>query len=117
TAEHVFDQLSESDWLEAFAGHPRIGERGDETADREQSGAAGVDESTREGLAEANRSYEDRFGFTYIVYATGKSGAEMLDIARRRLGSSRAQEIAVASAEQRKITATRLGRMLCQEVS
>jgi allantoicase len=117
TAEQVFGQLSESDWLEAFAGHPRIGERGDETANREQSGVAAVDESTRDGLVDANRSYQDRFGFTYIVYATGKSGDEMLDIARGRLGNSREQEIAIASGEQRKITATRLGRMLCQEVS
>jgi 2-oxo-4-hydroxy-4-carboxy--5-ureidoimidazoline (OHCU) decarboxylase len=62
-----------------------------------------------------NRRYEDKFGFTYIVYATGKTAEEMLQIARDRLDNQREQEIAIAAGEQRKITATRLRRMLCQE--
>lgn len=114
-ADTAFDSLTESDWMEAFAGHPRIGERGDPLADREQAGAADVPESVSSRLAEANRQYEDRFGFTYIVYATGKSGEEMLEIAKRRLENNRDEEISNAANEQRSITATRLRRMLCQE--
>ena len=112
-AEKAFEGLSDDDWLEAFAGHPRIGERGDAVSSREQSG---VGSGSAEALAEVNRTYEEKFGFTYIVYATGKTGEEMLAIARERVGNSREDEIANGAAEQRKITATRLRRMLCQEV-
>jgi allantoicase len=114
-ADEVFDSLDESDWLEAFAGHPRIGERGDETANREQLGAASASQETIRELNDVNRRYEDKFGFTYIVYATGKTADEMLTIARDRLGNDRDTEIANAAAEQRKITETRLRRMLCQD--
>jgi allantoicase len=111
SAARVFDSLTEADWLEAFSGHPRIGERGDTVSAREQSG---VDADDLDGLAEANRAYEERFGFTYIVYATGKSGSEMLDMARARVRNSRDTEITTAADEQRKITDTRLRRMTCQ---
>jgi allantoicase len=113
----VFESLDEPDWLEAFAGHPRIGERGDETANREQAGTASASRETIRELIDVNRRYEDKFGFTYIVYATGKTADEMLAIARDRLDNDRETEIANAAAEQRRITATRLRRMLCQEES
>lgn len=116
-ADSIFGALGEDDWLEAFAGHPRIGERGDETANREQSGTASASREIIRELTEVNRRYEDKFGFTYIVYASGKTADEMLAIARDRLDNDRSQEIANAAAEQRKITATRLRRMMCQEVS
>ncbi|MGH8914709.1 MAG: allantoicase [Acidimicrobiia bacterium] len=112
-ADAAFDGLAEDDWLEAFAGHPRIGERGDEVANREQSAAAGAPGRILESLAGANRAYEAAFGFTYIVHATGKSAEEMLEMARERLSNTRDQEIANASVEQRAITRTRLRRMLC----
>lgn len=115
TSESVFDALGERDWLEAFAGHPRIGERGDDTSNREQAGAASASRETIRELIEVNRRYEEKFGFTYIVYATGKTADEMLAIARGRLDNDRSQEIANAASEQRKITRTRLARMLCQE--
>lgn len=115
-ANEVFGALTEDDWLEAFVGHPRIGERGDGTANREQAGTASASRETIHELSEVNRRYEDKFGFTYIVYATGKTADEMLAIARERLDNERGQEIDNAAAEQRKITGTRLRRMLCQEV-
>ena len=114
-AEVAFGSLAEEDWLEAFAGHPRIGERGGATANREQAGTASASRETIRELTDVNRRYEDKFGFTYIVYATGKTADEMLAIARSRLDNDRDQEIANSAAEQRKITATRLRRMLCQE--
>jgi allantoicase len=115
-AELAFGSLSEGDWLEAFGGHPRIGERGDATANREQSGTASASRETIRELIDVNRAYEEKFGFTYIVYATGKTADEMLAIARERLDNDREHEVAVAAGEQRKITTTRLRRMLCQEV-
>jgi 2-oxo-4-hydroxy-4-carboxy--5-ureidoimidazoline (OHCU) decarboxylase len=84
-------------------------------ANREQSGTAGAEESTMAELADVNAAYEQRHGFTYIVYATGKTAETMLDIARSRLGNSTEDEIANAAGEQRSITETRLRRMLCLE--
>jgi OHCU decarboxylase len=113
-AETAFDLLGAADWMEAFSGHPRIGEKGDQTANWEQSGVEDAAAATLAAIAEVNRRYEERFGFTYIVYASGKTAEEMLAIAESRLGSTREQEIEAASREQRAIAATRLQRMLCQ---
>lgn len=114
-AEESFQTLEEADWLEAFGAHPRIGERGDTVSTREQEGTSRADQDTLERLWEVNQVYEDRFGFTYIVYATGKSAAEMLEIASVRLANTREEEVVIAADEQRRITATRLRRMTCQE--
>lgn len=111
----VFDGLGTSDWLEAFAGHPRIGERGDEVERREQAGTETASREVLRDLIEVNRRYEEKFGFTYIVYATGKTASEMLAVALQRLDNDRPEEIATAAEEQRMITGTRLRRMLCQE--
>jgi allantoicase len=113
TADIAFVDLAEGDWLEAFEGHPRIGERGDEIANREQSAASGSDPQTLSALRRVNEDYEAKFGFTFIVYASGKSAEEMLDIARQRMENPRGVEIDLAAQEQRRITATRLRRMLC----
>jgi OHCU decarboxylase len=115
TAEMTFADLDESDWLESFAGHPRIGEKGDEVANSEQAAASGAPDAVTAALAATNREYEQKFGFTYIVYATGKTAEEMLRIARGRLGNTRDEEIDIAAGEQRKISETRLRRMLCME--
>ncbi|MGD2043567.1 MAG: allantoicase [Acidimicrobiia bacterium] len=112
-AEGAFEHLEEDDWFEAFAGHPRIGETGDAVASREQFGARGHEAE----LAEVNAEYESRFGFIYIIYASDKTGEEMLEIARSRLENDRVTEIGNAASAQREITATRLRRMLCQEDS
>ena len=115
SARSAFDLLTDEDWLEAFAGHPRIGERGDAQANREQAGTASASREIIARLAAVNEEYESKFGFTYIVYATGKTAEEMLRIAEGRLANSRRDEIASAAAEQRSITETRLRRMLCME--
>jgi allantoicase len=117
TADAAFDQLEEADWLEAFAAHPRIGERGDRMTDLEQTGTAEAGDELMAELAGVNLAYEESMGFTYIVYATGKTAAEMLEIARGRLVNARAEEIGNAAAEQKSITRTRLRRMLCMEAT
>lgn len=114
-----FDGLTPDDWLEAFSAHPRIGEShgtqteaGEEMSAREQAGVAGAETRVRDDLAEANREYENRFGFTYIVRAAGRSAGEMLDLARERLANDRETEIGVAAGQQREITIGRLRRLL-----
>lgn len=118
-ADKAFGTLSVEDWREAFAAHPRIGERhgrqtaaGEDMSRTEQSGVTD-DQRLAGELAEVNRRYEVRFGYTYIVRAAGRSGDEMLALARDRLHNDPEEELEVAAGQQREITALRLGRMLC----
>ena len=119
-ADRVWSRMEESDWMEAFACHPRIGERKAAHASaksmawsrQEQASAAEATERVVEDLAEGNRLYEERFGFTYIVCAMGKSAAEMLAILNRRLANNRSTELREAAEQQRQIMQIRLGKWL-----
>jgi 2-oxo-4-hydroxy-4-carboxy-5-ureidoimidazoline decarboxylase len=120
-ARDVFAELTEPDWLEAFRHHPRIGDIDSlrkkfattrEWAAGEQSGAAGAAEETLQALAEGNHLYEERFGFIFIICATGKSADEMLQLLRARLPNERSMELRLAAAEQEKITHLRLEKLL-----
>lgn len=68
--------------------------------------------TVRAELAEANRTYESRFGYIFIVCATGKSAEEMLALVRSRLRNDAETELRVAADEQRKITRLRLEKLL-----
>jgi OHCU decarboxylase len=123
-ADDAWWSLGADDWREAFAHHPRIGERRAAVAqdDRaagwsagEQAGVAAAAATVQEQLARANEEYERRFGHIYIVCATGKSADEMLALARERLGNDPATELRVAAEEQRKITRLRLGKLFTEE--
>ena len=109
--------LTEADWLEAFSHHPKIGDRAalaerfPETHDlsaKEQARVGGADANVIDELADANDRYRDRFGFIFIVCATGKTAEEMLQLLRDRLSHDRATELRLAAEEQAKITALRL---------
>ena len=63
-------------------------------------------------LADGNRAYEEKFGFVYLVCATGKSADEMLAILQARLQNDRDTEIRNAAEEQRKITELRLEKLV-----
>ena len=112
-ADEIWASLDGDDWREAFARHPRIGEQTtDSVAAKEQSGVSGAADDVRQALAKANRDYEQRFGYIYIVCATGKSAEEMLAIAKSRLENDPDTELSVAAEEQRKITRLRLQKLL-----
>ena len=112
-AAQVWWSLAPADWREAFAAHPRIGEKSaDRQASREQSGVQSAGAATLARMAEANREYEQRFGYIYIVCATGKSADEMLAILESRLGADPDSELRTAAAEQLKITRIRLQKLL-----
>ena len=113
--------LPVADHLEAFAAHPKIGSKTKAAAQTtkagklskaEQSGAASASTEVLAELAEANRLYADKFGFIFIVCATGKTADEMLAICRARLGNSVETELQIAAAEQAKITELRLNKLL-----
>ena len=114
----VWNDLGTTDRLEAFSAHPKIGEtreaktKAAQWSAGEQAGMTSADEVVKQELADANRTYYEKFGFIFIVCATGKSAAEMLQLCRERLGNDRETEIANAAAEQQKITEIRLKKLL-----
>lgn len=118
TADVAWSQLDKFDWLEAFAAHPRIGEQKDGEdrfatwSKNEQSGLASASDAVLEELASANRAYYDRFGYTFLVYASGKTAEQMLALLRERQLNDPDDELAIATEEQRKITRLRLGKLL-----
>ena len=117
TADEVWSTMEEPDWLEAFAAHPRIGDLNTPASawsQQEQSSTSTAEKQVLADLAEGNAQYEQRFGFTYIVCATGKSAEEMLSILRRRLGNDRDTELREAAEQQRQIMQLRLGKWLVE---
>jgi allantoicase len=112
TSDRIWGSLGREDWLEAFAAHPRIGEKGSRWSEQEQSAARGAGAETLAALIEANRQYESRFDHIFIVCATGKSAEEMLELLRARLGNDPETELRIAAEEQRKITSLRLEKLL-----
>ena len=123
TAENIWSSLKQEDWLEAFRSHPKIGEQkaaasistdAHSWSKQEQSSMSQAASDTRRELAHLNEQYEQKFGYIYIVCATGKSPEEMLSILQLRMDNAPADELGVAAAEQAKITELRLQKLLEQ---
>ena len=120
-ASAVWASLGANDFQEAFAHHPQIGENVDElrkkfaaTADlsqAEQSAAMGASEATLLALRAGNEAYSERFGYSFIVCATGKTAQEMLKLLEARLPNPPELELGIAAAEQAKITQLRLEKL------
>ena len=113
--------MTEADYLQAFEGHPKIGDitslkakyaNTKELASGEQSAVDEASDEVLERLAQGNDTYQEKFGFIFLVCATGKSAAEMLALLEMRLPNDRATELINAAEEQRKIFHIRLGKML-----
>src|SRR5262249_25338675 len=120
-SDETWRSLTESDWAEAFRTHPRIGESKAESplarqaaawSTDEQRSVSGAEDAVKMALAQANREYEKRFGQIFIVCATGKSPAEILQILKRRMQNDRATEVQEAAEQQRQITHIRLKKWL-----
>ena len=119
-AERTWWDLEPDDWLEAFSHHPRIGERiaegqGSDTELRwstaEQAGMDQADRETHDAMMARNLEYEERFGYVFLICATGRSGYEMLMALLTRLDNDPTEELRVAAAEQEKITRIRLEKL------
>ena len=117
-ARQAWDELGEDDWREAFSHHPQIGDRAalerrfpasHDLSAREQAGVGAASSDVLDQLAAANQEYLARFGYIFIVCASGRSAEEMLAILRSRLQNEPAAEIRIAAREQAAITALRLG--------
>jgi len=120
--DQVWKSLPESDWLEAFRSHPRIGDshspasspaRSAAWSGEEQRKVGASSEEIKTALAEANRAYEQRFNRIFIVCASGKSAPEILEILRRRLRNDDTTEFHEAAEQQRQIANLRLKKWLC----
>jgi OHCU decarboxylase len=112
SAEEVWHDLPEIDWLEAFARHPKIGDSSNVVwAALEQSGMNTAAKETAAAMRELNRQYEKRFGFIFITCASGKSAEEMHQELVERLSNDRPEELLTAAVEQRDITAVRLRKL------
>ena len=118
--------LVESDYLEAFSGHPKIGDLNSLSqkyastigkAEREQSGMQAATSQMLAKLKSRNEDYLDKFGFIFIVCATGKSAEEMLNVLEQRLENSPSVELPIAAEEQRKIFQIRLEQFVSAKKS
>ncbi|UPW17047.1 2-oxo-4-hydroxy-4-carboxy-5-ureidoimidazoline decarboxylase [Agarivorans sp. TSD2052] len=115
--KQAFAPLNESDWLEAFAGHPMIGDlaslqkkysQGKHLSQAEQSQVSEAQAQTLQDLLALNQQYLSRYGFIFIVCASGKSAEQMLVMLRQRLGQSREQELTIAAQQQQLISLLRM---------
>jgi len=118
--DQVWKSLAESDWMEAFRSHPRIGEspspavptQSANWSKEEQRRVGASAEDVKVALAEWNRTYERRFNRIFIVCAAGKAATEILEILRRRVRNEAAAELIEAAEQQRLITHLRLKKWL-----
>lgn len=118
-ADSAWRNLEVAGWLEAFGRHPQIGERaagGSESSRRwaegEQTGARIATETVKARLARGNQSYREKFGYIFIVCASGKSAEEMLALLEQRLQNDPADELKIAAEQQNLITRLRLEKLL-----
>ena len=119
-ARDVWFSLGADDWREAFTHHPKIGDRESlrrrfgataDLSEQEQSGVTGASEEVLAALAGGNHAYEEKFGYIFIVCASGLTAEQMLGMLTERLHHVPEDEIRIAAAEQAKITELRLLRL------
>ncbi|MFD7938792.1 2-oxo-4-hydroxy-4-carboxy-5-ureidoimidazoline decarboxylase [Streptomyces sp. NPDC059755] len=106
--------LTATDLAEAMAGHPPIGrpKPGDPTSAREQRGMAGASEELKAELLELNLAYQERFGHVFLICATGRTGEQMRDAVKERIGNAPEQEREIVRVELGKINRIRLARLV-----
>ncbi|MFJ8535481.1 2-oxo-4-hydroxy-4-carboxy-5-ureidoimidazoline decarboxylase [Streptomyces sp. NPDC093591] len=107
-------ELTAEDLAEAMAGHPPIGrpKPGDPTSAREQRGLAGASEELKAEMLELNLAYQDKFGHVFLICATGRTGEQMRDAVKERIGNSPEQEREIVRTELGKINRIRLARLV-----
>lgn len=114
-AQATWDSLSVSDWLQAFSKHPKIGEQsGSQWSTQEQREASKGGSEVLEAIRDMNVQYARRFGYIFIICATGRSAAEVRASLEERLNNDSEIELQVAGAEQAKIMRLRLDKLLSE---
>ncbi len=121
-AEEIWFDLGEQEWLKTFDYHAKIGDveslkkklGSRDWSSNEQSGIEGAGQQVIAELAEGNIAYEKKFGFIFLIFATGKSAADMLAILKQRINNERPQEIENVATEQNKITLLRIRQLFTE---
>lgn len=110
-------ELTAQDLAEAMAGHPPIGrpKPGDPTSSREQRGMAGASEELKAEMLELNLAYQEKFGHVFLICATGRTGEQMRDAVKERIGNSPEQEREIVRTELGKINRIRLARLVDED--
>jgi len=110
-------ELTTADLEEAMAGHPPIGrpKPGDPTSSREQRGMAGASEELKAQMLELNLAYQERFGHVFLICATGRTGEQMRDAVKERIGNSPEQEREIVRSELGKINRIRLTNLVQED--
>ena len=120
SSDRIWFNCTKNDWLEAFSHHPKIGDTQGvagkhndtlEWARQEQSAVKDARQIILDDLTKANKLYENKFGFIFIVCATGKSAEEMLNMLNERLKNEPEKELHIAVNEQNKITHLRIDKL------
>lgn len=121
-ASTIWNSLKKEDWLEAFSHHPQIGGDLNKLKEKfqstkswskgEQSGVEEATENTLKELSEYNLEYQKKFGFVFLICATGKTADEMLQFLKERINNTMEQELQNASIEQEKIIKIRINKLL-----
>lgn len=120
-ADKTFDRMARDSWLEAFGSHPRIGDLqslkmkfagNKQWSSSEQAGVQQAEESVLQELQSKNQGYYQRFGYIFIICATGLTAAEMLSALNERLANHDQDELQIAAREQRKITHLRIDKLM-----
>ncbi|MFF7976127.1 2-oxo-4-hydroxy-4-carboxy-5-ureidoimidazoline decarboxylase [Streptomyces sp. NPDC007905] len=107
-------ELSTADLEEAMAGHPPIGrpKAGDPTSAREQAGMAGAAEELRAEMLELNLAYQEKFGHVFLICATGRTGEQLRDAVKERIGNAPEREREIVRTELGRINRIRLARLV-----
>ncbi|MFJ3892193.1 MULTISPECIES: 2-oxo-4-hydroxy-4-carboxy-5-ureidoimidazoline decarboxylase [unclassified Streptomyces] len=117
TSDTATAELTDTDLAEAMAGHPPIGrpKPGDPTSAREQRGMAGASEDLRAEMLDLNLAYQEKFGHVFLICATGRTGEQMRDAVRERIGNAPEREREIVRAELGRINRIRLARIVEEE--
>lgn len=119
-ADSIWGSLTPADWVEAFSKHPKIGDKSISNkpasawSAQEQQGMSHASEDTAAAMRRLNEQYEHKFGWIFIVCATGKSADEMRKLIERRLSNDSDKELQIAAAEQAKIMHLRLDKLVAE---
>ena len=115
-ADRVLAELPDAELDAALDGHPRIGAKADNPSSaREQARVADATDAVKAELAEKNRAYDDKFGYVYLVCASGRTAEELLAILTDRLDNDPETERRVMRSELAKINRLRRERLLMRE--
>ncbi|MQM22428.1 hypothetical protein Taro_055480 [Colocasia esculenta] len=110
-----FNKVDVNGWLESFAAHPEIGAtsgRISKWSKEEQSTAVSTaTDTTLEELIDWNAQYKEKFGFIFIICASGRSMPEILSELKKRYSNRPIVELEIAAREEMKIIEIRLSKL------